>query len=307
MSLVYITHHDENIVGCEHDFEKAQGPRESIFVYKNPVVERAAKYARKLRERLNEEDKKLSVILQADGTRVLTEAKKSAHRTMGCAHTPIDPPCAYLRKSQGIKWRRENTHKCPKMPPMPPLPPPGSGGKKPTMVPNFIKRNRMCAGKTIPCPPPPRYVDTPVGARHDLLNSGLVPQFICRKDFGKVPIYLKKTKRMLADMNAVCAKEQARLLELCRGIKGFTRASVQSSGPPQVPGMRVMEQAERNEILEGLRLSLTEMTKQYQSMSLLIDSIAKRQRKSKLESDLRQVEQDILLIDTTPIIYVSEY
>jgi len=49
------------------------------------------------------------------------------------------------------------------------------------------------------------------------------------------------------------------------------------------------------------------MTKQYQSMSLLIDSIAKRQRKSKLESDLRQVEQDILLIETTPIIYVSEY
>jgi len=74
-----------------------------------------------------------------------------------------------------------------------------------------------------------------------------------------------------------------------------------------MPGMRVMEQPERNEILEGLRLSLTDMTKQYQSMSLLIDSIAKRQRKSKLESDLRQVEQDILLIETTPIIYVSEY
>lgn len=35
MSLVYITHHDENILGCEQEFEKAQGPKESIFVYKN--------------------------------------------------------------------------------------------------------------------------------------------------------------------------------------------------------------------------------------------------------------------------------
>ncbi|KAI8039127.1 enkurin [Drosophila gunungcola] len=307
MSLVYITHHDENIFGCENEFERAAGPKESVFVYKNPIVERAAKYARDLRERFNVEDKKLSVVLQNDGTRVLTEAKKSLHRTMGCAHTPIDPPCAFLRKNQGIKWRRENTHKCPKVPPMPPLPPAGSGGHKCTMAPNFIKRNKMCAKETIPCPPPPRYVDTPAGTRHNLLNSGLVPQFICRKDFGKVPVYLKKTKRMLADMNAVCAKEQARLLELCRGIKGFTQASVNLGGPPEMPGMRVMNQPERNEILEGLRLSLTDMTKQYQSMSLLIDSIAKRQRKSKLESDLRQVEQDILLIETTPIIYVSEY
>ncbi|KAH8305588.1 hypothetical protein KR059_002345 [Drosophila kikkawai] len=305
MSLVYITHHDENILECEQDF--VSGSKPSVSCYKNPTVEKAARLAKKLRERLNEEDKKLSVILQNDGTRVLTEAKKSLHRTMGYAHTPINPPNAFLRKNQGVKWRRENTHKCPKGMPMPPLPPPGSVGKT-NVAPNFIKRNKESAGKTVTCPQPPRYVDTPVGTRHNLLSSGLVPQHLGRKDFGKIPIYLKRTKKMLAEANAVCAKEQARLLELCRGIKGYTRTSLTNlGGPPEVPGMRVMGQAERNEILEGLRMSLTEMTKQYQSMSLLIDSQAKRQRKSKLETDLRQVEQDILLIETTPIIYVSEY
>lgn len=281
-------------------------------------MEKAARFAYKLRNRLNVEDKKLSCIVQNDGTRVLTEAKKSLHRTMGYAHTPVAPPSAFLRKNQGVKWRRENTHKCPKVKPMPPLPPPGNVGKT-NVAPNFIKRNKEAAGRTVSCPPPPRYIDTPVGTRHNLLSSGLVPQHIGRKDFGKIPIYLKRTKKMLAEANAVCAKEQARLLELCRGIKGFTKSSLTkvsagpsevkkvSAGPPEVPGMRVMDQAERNEILEGLRMSLTEMTKQYQSMSLLIDSAAKRARKSKLETDLRQVEQDILLIETTPIIYVSEY
>ncbi|KAH8373978.1 enkurin [Drosophila serrata] len=305
MSLVYITHHDENILDCEQEF--ASGPKASIYNYKNPTVEKAAKYARKLRERLNDEDQKLSVILQSDGTRILTEAKKSLHRTMGYAHTPINPPNAFLRKNQGVKWRRENTHKCPKPIPMPPLPPAGSAGKV-KIAPNFIKRNKEAAGKVTISPQPPRYIDTPVGTRHNLLSSGLVPQHISRKDFGKVPIYLKRTKKMLAEANAVCAKEQARLLELCRGIKGFTRTSLTMvDGPPEMPGMRVMDKPERNEILEGLRSSLTEMTKQYQSMSLLIDSQAKRLRKSKLETDLRQVEQDILLIETTPIIYVSEY
>ncbi|KAH8262010.1 hypothetical protein KR038_001707 [Drosophila bunnanda] len=305
MSLVYITHHDENIIECEQDFDSGLKP--SVFSYKNPTVEKAAKYAMKLRERLNDEDKKLSVILQSDGTRILTEAKKSLHRTMGYAHTPINPPNAFLRKNQGVKWRRENTHKCPKPVPMPPLPPPGSAGKV-IVAPNFIKRNKEAAGKISSSPPPPRYIDTPVGTRHNLLSSGLVPQHIGRKDFGKVPIYLKRTKKMLAEANAVCAKEQARLLELCRGIKGYTRTSLTNvGGPPEMPGMRVMDKPERNEILEGLRSSLTEMTKQYQSMSLLIDTQAKRLRKSKLETDLRQVEQDILLIETTPIIYVSEY
>ncbi|KAH8296087.1 hypothetical protein KR054_001520 [Drosophila jambulina] len=304
MSLVYITHHDENILECEQDF--ASGAKASVYVYNNPTVEKAAKYSKKLRDNLKEEDKKLSVILQSDGTRILTEAKKSLHRTMGYAHTPINPPNAFLRKNQGVKWRRENTHKCPKAKPMPPLPPPGSTGAA-NVATNFIKRNRDAAGKTVSYLPPPRYIDTPVGTRHNLLSSGLVPQHMGRKDFGKVPIYLKRTKKMLAEAHAVCAKEQARLLELCRGIKGYTRISPTAGGPPEMPGMRVMDKAERTEILEGLRSSLTEMTKQYQSMSLLIDSQAKRQRKSKLETDLRQVEQDILLIETTPIIYVSEY
>ncbi|XP_001354292.1 enkurin [Drosophila pseudoobscura] len=311
MSLVYITHHDENIFDCEQEFLN-QATSKPSRIYNTKTAIKGARFAKSLRDRLQVEEKKHSIMLQNDGMLILTDAKKAHHRTMGCAHTPVDPPCAYLRKNQGIKWRRENNHVCPKGEKMPPLPGLGTKRTEPIMAPNFIRRNIQCAKHTVPCPPPPRYIDTPVGTRHNLLNSGLLPQFICRKDFGKVPIYLKKTKKKLAEMNAICAKEQARLMELCRGVKGFTKTPTAAAisaarAPPEVPGMRVMDQKERNEILEGLRHSLTEMTKQYQSMSLLIDSVAKVQRKGKLESDLRQVEQDILLLETSPIIYVSLY
>lgn len=329
MSLVYITHHNENIFDVEREPEKPQdsqmmqygrtnkgqveGPHLGDGI--NETTEKAALYAKELRSRLNTEYKKHSMVMLKDGVRLLTDAKKSHHRTMGCANVPLDPPCAFLRKNQGVKWRRENLHVCPKGANMPPLPEFDKKEKKSDMVPNFVLRNIRCARSTVRCPPPPRYVDTPDGTRQNLLNSGMVPQYVCRKDFGQVPVYIKKTKKMLTAAHATCCKEQARLMELCGGFKGAAASSsklqqAQSGGEaaaPEMPGMRVMGQAERSDILVGLRAHLNEMTKSYQSMSLLIDSENKRQRKGKLEGDLRQLEQDILLLETSPIIYVSLY
>ncbi|KAH8395024.1 hypothetical protein KR215_004480 [Drosophila sulfurigaster] len=324
MSLVYITHHNENIFNVEREPEKSQDAKgrapqaqaQTTQDYgKHNTEEMAVRYAKELRDRLNVEYKKHSVVMLKDGVRLLTDAKKSHHRTMGCANVPLDPPCAFLRKNQGVKWRRENLHVCPKGAHMPPLPECGKKEKKSDMVPNFVLRNIRCARSTVRCPPPPRYVDTPCGTRQNLLNSGLVPQYVCRKDFGQVPVYIHKTKKMLTEAHDVCCKEQRRLAELCGGLKATKSLSAQKlqqsqaakSGPPDMPGMRVMDQAERNELLVGLRAHLNEMTKSYQSMSLLIDSENKRQRKGKLESDLRQLEQDILLLETSPIIYVSLY
>ncbi|EDV96679.1 enkurin [Drosophila grimshawi] len=309
MSLVYITHHNENIFDLEREPEKPQ----NLFANPDDTAKKAAKFSKGLRDRLNMEYKKHSMQVLDDGVRLLSDAKKSHHRTMGCAHVPLDPPCAFLRKNQGVKWRRENMHVCPKGESMPPLPEMGKKMKKADMVPNFVLRNIKCARNTVRCPPPPRYVDTPGGTRQNLLNSGMVPQFVCRKDFGQVPVYIKKTKKLMNKLHVDCCKEQARLMEICGGVKpsdslaAITQPIRTDSTPTEMPGMRIMDQAERDEILVGLRAHLNEMTKSYQSMSLLIDSENKRQRKRKLESDLRQVEQDILMLETTPIIYVSLY
>lgn len=328
MSLVYITHHNENIFNVEREPDPIPylllkengvylaninvGKHYMLLLSPLETVKKAARFHKMLRDRLDMEHKKHSVVMLDGGVRLLTDAKKSLHRTMGCANVPLDPPCAFLRKHQGVKWRRENLHVCPKGGNMPPLPPIGKKPKKAEMVPNFILRNIRCARHTVKCPPPPRIVDTPVGDRQNLLNSGLVPQFVCRKDFGAVPVYLTKTKKMLQKAHDICCKENARLRELCAGIKSPIKSAFAASPdgmPPQpeMPGMRIMDQQERNEILVGLRAHLNEMTKTYQSMPLLIDSESKRQRKGKLENELRQIEQDILLLETSPIIYVSLY
>ncbi|ALC43345.1 CG16984 [Drosophila busckii] len=310
MSLVYITYHDENIFDVERETERTQTTTQV-----HDTAKKAAEFSRQLRNRLDMEYKKQSVVLQKDGVRLLTDAKKCLHRSMGCANVPLDPPCAFLRKNHGVRWKRENLHVCPPPRHMPPLPPIGKKEQKSNMVPNFIVRNIRCARNTNRCPPPPRIVDTPVGARQNLLNSGLVPQYVCRKDFGQVPVYIHKTKKMLGQLRDICCKEQARLMELCGGKKGADAAAGGSKQvltkvdgvAPDMPGMRIMDSPERNELLSGLRQHLNEMTKQYQSMSLLIDNESKRLRKGKLESDLRQVEQDILMLETSPIIYVSLY
>ncbi|XP_030372006.1 enkurin [Scaptodrosophila lebanonensis] len=302
MSLVFITHHDENIFDVESEMDEAARIGHGRKKYSSKQLLEGNKIAQELRDRLNAEFRKTEMVIQDDGLRLLCSARKADHRTMGCAKTHIDPPCAFLRKNQGVKWRRENEHVCPKgIRDMPPLPRRQPTPGRPTRYPNFVKRNIRCAGKTVPCPPPPRYVDTPIGTRHNVLNSGLVPQFICRKDFGKVPIYLQKTKKMLTETREKCVKEEERMRTLCR-IREYRTAKT-----TDIPGMRLMEAPERAEILEGLRQYLNEMTKQYQSMSLLIDTVAKRQRKGKLEADLRQAEQDILLMETSPVIYVSQF
>lgn len=35
MSLVYITHHDENILECEQDFVRSSGPKAAFYVFRH--------------------------------------------------------------------------------------------------------------------------------------------------------------------------------------------------------------------------------------------------------------------------------
>lgn len=58
---------------------------------------------------------------------------------------------------------------------------------------------------------------------------------------------------------------------------------------------------------QGLKKNFDAIFKVYQGLSLYTDTVAKRLRKGKLERDLRQIEQDIHLMESTPEIYISDY
>lgn len=57
-------------------------------------------------------------------------------------------------------------------------------------------------------------------------------------------------------------------------------------------------------MLQGLKQNWEELQKQYQGLPILTDTIPKKIRKSKIESALKQLEKDIVLIERHPYIYV---
>lgn len=57
---------------------------------------------------------------------------------------------------------------------------------------------------------------------------------------------------------------------------------------------------------QGLKENWEALQKQYQGLPILTDTIPKKNHKSKIEADLKQLEKDIVLIERHPYIYVYE-
>lgn len=56
--------------------------------------------------------------------------------------------------------------------------------------------------------------------------------------------------------------------------------------------------------LQNLKINWTEIQKEYQGLPILTDTIPKKLRKTKIENDLKQLERDIVFIESRPYIYV---
>ena len=61
----------------------------------------------------------------------------------------------------------------------------------------------------------------------------------------------------------------------------------------------------RDEILAGLKKNWEDLHKQYQGLSVVTDTISKKARKEWMESQMRQLEQDIDTIERHKIVYVA--
>ena len=65
---------------------------------------------------------------------------------------------------------------------------------------NFLTTNAIESITAIPKKPIPKYVDSPQGASHKLEGSGLVPEFIHKKEYGRSPEYLEKRRLEMEKM-----------------------------------------------------------------------------------------------------------
>lgn len=64
---------------------------------------------------------------------------------------------------------------------------------------DFLKTNAISTITAVPKKPKPKYIDTPSGDTHLLEESGLIPQYVLKKTYGKVPEYLETRRKEMTE------------------------------------------------------------------------------------------------------------
>ena len=70
--------------------------------------------------------------------------------------------------------------------------------------------------------------------------------------------------------------------------------------------MREMGDEERAPMIEGLKKQWEEVHEEYQRLSVITDTILKRQHKQRLENQMKLLEKDIDLLEKHQIIYIAD-
>uniref|UniRef100_A0A668APG9 Enkurin, TRPC channel interacting protein n=1 Tax=Myripristis murdjan TaxID=586833 RepID=A0A668APG9_9TELE len=220
-------------------------------------------------------------------TTVVQEKKsnKDLMRTMGPAKAEMPSPEKYLRKHSKEPKLPEmagNTHTLRK----PDVP---KRMDNPTMgihtTKNFVKTNALANVMAVPKKVQPTSADTKNGDKQVLENSGLVPKYIKRKDFGEIPEYLQQRKE-----DALRAQEE---------YDNYVKEQLQQRA------MKQLSDAERQAILEGLKKNWEELHRQYQGLSVVTDTISKKSHKQRLDFEMKQLESDINLFERFKTFYVA--
>lgn len=69
--------------------------------------------------------------------------------------------------------------------------------------------------------------------------------------------------------------------------------------------MRSLTEEERQAILKGLQTNWEEIHDQYQSLSVVTDTAPKKNRKERMEAEMKQLERDIESIEKHRVIYIA--
>ncbi|XP_061752503.1 enkurin-like [Nerophis ophidion] len=235
-------------------------PQESIhnFIEKKVIIERPERYVSKFRPVVIEECRPTNYM-----------------KTMGPTRVDVPIPTNYLKKhskepqlpeiKQHVRINCTCTTKKPAVPSGPFLPPVSIPIKRKTTTPKGTKQS--------PC-----VVDTNKGHKeiHNR-NSGLVPVYIRKKDYGEVPNYLMRRK----------AKHQKALEEYNINLKKQEEHET----------MKYLSDKECQAIIEDLKKKYNELNVEYQRLPFIIDTPSMKTRKVRLEVEMKQLEDDIKLLD----------
>ncbi|XP_077592445.1 enkurin [Stigmatopora nigra] len=221
---------------------------------------------------------KFGPIVSMDGT-----FYKKTMKTMGPPKVEAPSPDNYLKKHSKetkLPEKKEHCHRtCTiKKPPVP------LRSEHPQM--QFDKeKNQVKTTSIMPIKSrEPISVDSHRGYRAHLEQSGLVPKYVKKKSYGKVPMYL-----------------QHRSQEAERSIEAYNMYVKEKMNQG---AMRQLSEDERETNLECLKTALAEVNKKYQRLPLVADTLMRKTRKEQLEKDLKQLENDVCLFEKFKTIYI---
>ncbi|NP_001187760.1 enkurin [Ictalurus punctatus] len=252
-------------------------PPESIYNLiprEEEKIEKAPRYTSRFREQVKEEKKQ----------------NKESNKTMGPAKVEMPSPDKYLLKhsrdpklseKKPFSYRDEIQPRKPRIPAKTEQPLRGIQTKK-----DFVRINAVENIMAVPRKPPPAYAHTKHGDKELLENSGLVPKYLKKQDYGQTPEYLSHRQEEVRG-----AQE-----EYDRYVKEKMKEGA----------MKQLSEKERLDILHGLKKNWDELHHQYQDLSVITDTLPKKNRKERLESEMKQLEKDIEMIERFKTIYIGK-
>lgn len=110
---------------------------------------------------------------------------------------------------------------------------------------------------------------------------------MCSQDYGETPEYLKQRQNEF--MQAQQEYEQYLQMQMQRGA------------------MQSLTDQERQAILRGLKINWEHLHHEYQGLSVVTDTAPKKNRKERMENEMKQLEKDIELIEKHKHIYIAGY
>ncbi|XP_019961591.2 enkurin-like isoform X1 [Paralichthys olivaceus] len=239
-------------------------PEESIFTQKvADVPEKMQRYVSKFRPQVLVESK----------------ANKMAMRTMGPAKVEVEPYKSIRLPKNKPKLPERVPHVCSmKKPPVPLCTEHPPVLMKPKR--NFLKTMQKLKKVTHE----PAFIDIK-GHRQILKDSGYVPVYAKKEDYGKIPKYLVQLHK------EKLKKTEEEYSVLKHELDKMAR--------------KLMSDAEREYILKGLRKTWKKVHSDYQLLPFVLETFSMLARKDRLEKELCRLEANIALFESSRPIYLE--
>ncbi|TNN18401.1 Enkurin isoform 1 [Schistosoma japonicum] len=240
----------------------------------------------------------------------LFNTRKYPCKTMGVPKVPPPNPQKYLkmRHSAPELFRKRNVndpstkcsfYDCNLSTKKKPLPDLKSEVMNTVSSKNFIKNNIRMMEVSVPCKPKTFIVDTKMGHKFDIKYSGLEPLYVKRKSFGVLPKYLTEREK-------AASEAQKSYEEYTKQLKEKSALKMISESEKKVKLLLLITnflfiQA----LLDQLKNKWQQRYRQYQSLSVMIDTPPKISHKLWLEKEMEDIEKDINLLEGFDYIYVA--